>query len=208
MIREITQVPNSRSKVVQTLLLASSILALSACSNALMYGEGTNFSLATVHLNDDPATPIRIVSGLDRTVAALAPRKAEGKEVVNMVSDFDLKHPGSNPFTDTLSINTEFASGAAAMEAAGKPDVAAKIMNFNFVSVASPSELQRKINAQRYVRESGTSPDALKEIATRMKVLGHTADPADDISDAIVSADSETFSQYSDIIHQVTGKAF
>ena len=94
------------------------------------------------------------------------------------------------------------------MKAAEKPGVAAKIMNFNFVSVASPSELQRKLNAQRYVRQNGTSPDALKEIATRMKVLGHTADPADDISDAIVSADSETFNQYSGIIYEVTGKAF
>lgn len=208
MICKITKVSNSKSKIVQTFLLASSIFVLSACGNALMYGEGTNFSLATVHLNDDPATPIRIVSGLDRTVAALAPRKAQGKEVVNMVSDFDLKHPGSNPFTDTLSINTEFASGEAALKAAEKPDVAAKIMNFNFVSVASPSELQRKLNAQRYVRQNGTSPEALKEIATRMKVLGHTADPADDISDAIVRADSETFNQYSDIIYEVTGKAF
>ena len=97
-------------------------LPLSGCSNALIYGEGTNFSLTTLRLNDDAATPVRIVSGLDRTVAAVVPRRNHdgGGDAVNMSALFDLKHEKLHGFlgvfSDTLKITSEFAAGAAAIK--------------------------------------------------------------------------------------------
>lgn len=106
-------------------------VALSGCGHALVYGEGTNFSLATLRVNDDPATPLRVVSGLDRTVATIAPQTADGQDAVNMLSDFQLAHPRTSmlgAFGDTLEITTEFVSGAAASGA--RKDSAQKIMGF------------------------------------------------------------------------------
>lgn len=94
-------------------------LPLSGCGNALIYGEGTNFSLTTLRLNDDAATPVRIVSGLDRTVAAVVPRRNHDCDAVNMSALFDLKHEKLHAFpsvfSDTLKITSEFASGEAAV---------------------------------------------------------------------------------------------
>ena len=69
-------------------------LALGGCSNALIYGESTNFSLASLKLNDSVAEPISVNSGLERTVAALAPA-GEKDDAVNMVAGFALDHSGA-----------------------------------------------------------------------------------------------------------------
>lgn len=94
-------------------------LSLAGCGKALIYAEGTNFSLTTLRLNEDPATPVRMVSGLDRTVAAVVPRRAADGDAVNMSANFHLEHKKDGKtfpsvFGDTLKITTEFASGAAA----------------------------------------------------------------------------------------------
>lgn len=99
------------------------LLPLSGCGNALIYGEGTNFSLTTLRLNDDPATPVRIVSGLDRSAAAVVPRRDHDKDAVNMSADFSLDHKKTgglfSAFTDTLTITTEFSAGDAAVTPEG-----------------------------------------------------------------------------------------
>lgn len=100
-------------------VLGAISLPLTGCGNALIYGEGTNFSLTTLRLNDDPATPVRVISGLDRSAAAVVPKLGKTQDAVNMSADFYLDHPkGDGFFTaygDTLKITTEFSAGDAAL---------------------------------------------------------------------------------------------
>lgn len=107
-------------------------LLVGACENSLIYGERTGFNLA-IQVNDDPATPLNVNAGFQRTVAALVPptqesqedngRKIARGEAVNMFSGFRLEYieGETTVFGGTLTIRTQFASGAAAKNiASGK----------------------------------------------------------------------------------------
>jgi hypothetical protein len=48
--------------------------SLSACGDGLIYSEWTSINLASVRVNNDPATPVAIKLGFDRNVVAVAPR--------------------------------------------------------------------------------------------------------------------------------------
>ena len=130
-------------------------LPLSGCGNALIYGEGTNFSLTTLRLNDDAATPVRIVSGLDRTVAAVVPRRNHDGDAVNMSALFDLEHKQDSKtfpsvFGDTLKITSEFASGAAAIKSIPNTTISPRNEPSSAVAGTAagavlPSDLAKKI---------------------------------------------------------------
>lgn len=100
-------------------------LGLGACENTLIYGERTGFNLA-ISVNDDPATPLTVNAGFERSVAGLVPPVETSKdsggenqavgEAVNMFSGFKLLYTEdkTSVFGGTLTIRTQFASGAAA----------------------------------------------------------------------------------------------
>jgi len=102
--------------------------SLAGCGNALLYGEGTNISLATIKVNDNPATPVQLHTGLHRTVAAIVPRQNDGAEAMNLISG--LHFTDTKQMFGTLTVETQFASGRAATEIADKnPSLAKSIMN-------------------------------------------------------------------------------
>jgi hypothetical protein len=109
-------------------LLLFTLGMLSACSDALVYGESTNFSLASVKFNDNVARPFSVNVGLDRTVAALVPPMGTGDESANLIAGFRLTDDSNAPF-GTKTITTTFASGRAGEVLAGKqPELALRIM--------------------------------------------------------------------------------
>jgi len=89
----------------------------------LIYGERTGFNLS-IHVNDDPTSPLRVNAGLERSVAAsVPPTQSSGQsngEAVNLFSSFELFYTEDpkSAFNETLTVRTQFASGAAALEIA------------------------------------------------------------------------------------------
>ncbi|WP_078119842.1 hypothetical protein [Thiosocius teredinicola] len=104
-------------------------LLLNGCNDALVYGESTNFSLATVKINSDVAEPISVNAGFDRTIGTFAPQQGEGKEAMNMLSRFELLNDPE--YLGKLRITTEFASGEAAKKMVEVNDQGTKnLMNY------------------------------------------------------------------------------
>jgi hypothetical protein len=125
-------------------------LLLMGCADGLMYGERTSFDLASVRLNDDPSEPVSVKLGFNRSVAMAAPaiggkiendpstegirRVTPDGEAVSHFSSFTLGSaaPFANPTSANqdalLDVQTRFASGQAAIEIAGNPEVVAAIM--------------------------------------------------------------------------------
>jgi hypothetical protein len=137
----------------------------------------------------------------------LAPRQSEGGEAVNMISGFELDHPRDGWFGGPLTIRTQFASGAAALAAAGKPAVAAAIMNVTFLGINPPDLQNRKARAKALIEQHrGTAEVAA--IAKRMGVDANTPDPADAVINALIGAGATAFDRYSDIIVTVLGTSF
>ncbi len=118
---------------VALLLCVGSVAALSGCAQSIVYGEGTNISIATLKVNDNPATPLQITTGLNRTVAALVPRQGSDGEAMNLISSFKFK---DDPHAfGKLTIDTQFVSGQAAVQLAKKhPAAASAIMNLSDVT--------------------------------------------------------------------------
>lgn len=120
------------------LLLVTSFVLLSACTDALVYSERTGFNLG-ISVNDEATTPVKLNAGLERNVVTFAPPSGEYKEskkrtikhdAVSMLSGFHLTdgHGGiNNPLGGTLSIRSQFASGEAAVVIARNPAAAARI---------------------------------------------------------------------------------
>ena len=152
------------------LFISASIL-LSGCQKALIYGESTNFSLATLKVNSDVAEPLAINAGYDRSVAAVSPPKgtdANGKEAMNMVSHFELTND-AEPF-GTLAIATEFASGKAATNMVNfNPDGAAGLMKINFVKPIGPAAAALRGRLIEKVNNSNDT-EALDKVATDMDI--------------------------------------
>jgi hypothetical protein len=129
------------------------MLAVAGCADGLVYGERTSFNLASVRVNDDPAEPVVINLGFDRSVVLVAPpiggevveddgnggkRVTASGEAVSQFSTFTLKSvaPFLNPTAnaDLLAVQTRFASGHAALAIAEEPQVAAAFLGLRVPS--------------------------------------------------------------------------
>lgn len=103
-----------------TLSLPLAFLILGACGDTLVFGERTGFNLA-VRTDAAEGLPLEVNAGLQRRVLGLVPDTSEegGGEAVNMVSAFNLQRSGDDatPLSNTLVIESSFASGQAAIEA-------------------------------------------------------------------------------------------
>lgn len=131
------------------------MLVVAGCADGLVYGERTSFNLASVRLNDDPSEPVAIKLGFDRDVVLVAPpiggkvvayddqgreRVTAGGEAVSQFSTFTLK--STAPFVRRsddepdalLAVQSRFATGAAALAIAGKPEVVAALLGLRVPS--------------------------------------------------------------------------
>jgi hypothetical protein len=178
------------SKTKRGLLLTAGLsifVALTSCSNALIYSEGTNVSIASIKVNDNVGEPLSLVTGLDRTVAVISPPAKSNQESVNMLSGFKLDQhdektsalaaaetaglPDEANFgIDTLEIRSEFASGSAAViMAESNSGAAASILNVAYSSnPARALDVKKQFLAQKVQRSTDT--DALRQTAVDMGI--------------------------------------
>lgn len=123
-------------------LLVPAILLASGCTN-LMYGERTGFNLG-MFVNSDPAKPVKINAGLERSVGTVAPPVSSDGESVSMVSHFSLTQTeGYNLLNEELTISTDFASGEAAT---GLTATQAQSIFDDSVTTFAETDLTRRIN--------------------------------------------------------------
>ena len=113
-------------------------MSLGACNDTLAYGERTGFNLS-VRTDAPQGQPLEVNAGLQRRVVGHVPPSSEAGEAVNMVSAFNLEREGdaATPLANTLTIETSFASGAAAIKASENTGSVAEIFNLPGVD-ASP----------------------------------------------------------------------
>jgi hypothetical protein len=145
----------NKMRPLSTLLAA---LLVVGCVDGLVYGERTSFDLASVRVNDDPSEPVSVKLGFDRSVALAAPAiggKVEEEmvvdgrtyrritpegEAVSQFSSFTMK--STAPFVRSLEdepdallgVQSRFATGQAAIEIAGKPEVVAAFLGLGVPS--------------------------------------------------------------------------
>lgn len=130
-------------------LLALPVLLSGCGGDALVYGERTSVDVASIRLGDDVAQPVRINLGFDRQVAMIAPalggttadqdsdvpnRVVGEGEAVSQFSTFtvgaEAAFVGGDQNSNLLRVQSRFASGAAALAIADKPEVVAALMGF------------------------------------------------------------------------------
>jgi hypothetical protein len=130
-----------RGKFSLAAALVVGSLSNGGCTDTLYYGERSSFKLA-IHVNDNPVTPLQVNAGVKRTVVAIAPprgtRTQQGQqrpdgESVNLFSGFDLQYDApqswASPFSGTVTIKAQFASGAAASIIARNPDAVDEVVD-------------------------------------------------------------------------------
>lgn len=181
------------SKLRPVSILATALLALvtTACSNTLIYGERTSFSLG-IDINDSIATPLNVNMGFNRSVAGLVPptkRPETGNEVngeaANMFSGFDLRYTKgeTNALSGKLMVKTQFASGASAVEVSNSPALAALITG-KPLGVDSKALTDRKLEVASALDSlAGSNEGGAKRLAARYA----GGQPNDTASNAVVS---------------------
>ncbi|MEP5730836.1 MAG: hypothetical protein ABJL67_15870 [Sulfitobacter sp.] len=97
-------------------ILATTCL-LGACTDTLVYGERTGLNIA-IRTDAAEGHPLEVNTGLQRRIVGyVPPRNEAGGEAVNMISAFNLTREDGedkNPLNNKVTIETAFASGAAA----------------------------------------------------------------------------------------------
>lgn len=170
------------------LLLLGSLL-LGGCQNNLIFLEQSGFKLA-ISVNNDPTTPVEVNAGLKRSIVALVPSSGDpvktdtgtraNGEAVNLVSGFDLTDTASanSALGGTLTIRTQFASGAAALAVASKPELAAKIANAR-VGTFSYDDAAKKL--RRFWKPDGSTinQENQQKLTTWMQQHGFSTVPGD-----------------------------
>lgn len=120
---------------VMTLLAAGcAVTSVGGCGRTLVFAESDGVNLA-IRANANSETPVEVNFGLNRAVGSIVPPAGQKKgepdgEAVNMFAGFELKNnlnPGK--IDADLTVQTQFASGAAAAEVANHPRIVAQIVN-------------------------------------------------------------------------------
>lgn len=207
-----------RMRALISPLCLAPILALGGCSDALIYGERTSFSLAAIHINDSAGEPASIQSGFRQSVMTMAPPteglmkgRAQG-DAVSMLSGFELEYGttgadiATEVFSGTLTIQTQFASGLAAIKVAAKPEAALALMGYGKLAV-NPQELQdRKVKAATFIKNLADQAklDAIAHAVGRPDGLQAQAS----IVETIAAADLTRFNAIAQRIEILTGSKF
>ena len=144
--------------------LALVSLSLIGCDRHMVFAERTGFNML-VSAGQDVDRPLAVNIGLERRILAFSPptkgfaydengRKQAKGDAASLLSGFEMQYKkGGNLFDGQVSINTQFASGMAAREAAKSSALGTGIMAaqskrawFRVPSEASLSGLQTRIN--------------------------------------------------------------
>lgn len=120
------------------------VLSLAGCGRTLVFAERDGVNLA-VRANPSATPPLGVNFGLERVIATIVPPagQKDGKpsgEAVSMFAGFQVDATNvnlKNTLNVDLTINTQFASGAAAERVAGNPEAVAKIVSMRSTTFAT-----------------------------------------------------------------------
>lgn len=142
----------SHLRCIVTLFLAVGIAgSVSGCGRTLVFAEreGVNFA---VRASSTSASPVEVNFGLDRVIATIVPPAGDknGKpdgDAVSMFAGFQIDNTldVKKPLNANMQIDTQFASGNAAIAVASKPQVVAQIVNARTLTY-SASESSKKLS--------------------------------------------------------------
>lgn len=187
--------------------LAAALLPLMAvaCSDAMVYGERTSFDLA-IGVNEAIALPVSVNAGFHRTAAGLIPPRggagedaggtaAPEGEAVSMISGFRLEHEDdpAAALGGKLTIKTQFASGAAAIDVSKEPRIAARIAQLQPLGAVDPEVSQRQRKAAELLRRmKAEKPDQVMRMAAARGKSAATPEQAyRNLSREIASSDAQ-----------------
>lgn len=131
-------------RIITLLAVGSAAALVGGCGRTLVFAESDGINLA-VRMNSTSDTPVEVNFGLNRTVATIVPPASQTKngepvgEAVNMFAGFEVNNnldPNLKKVDADLTVDTQFASGAAATEVANRPEVAAQIVNLRPVALS------------------------------------------------------------------------
>jgi hypothetical protein len=198
---------NSRatSRGLATFACALALLLLVAgCGRTLVFGERDGLNLA-IRADSTSQPPLEVNFGLDRTVGTIIPPAAQvdghpAGEGVNMFAGFQIDRDDTGtptPLGVRLRVATQFASGAAALGVAGKPEVVKQIVSVTDRPIARP--IPRSIGAEVdacSVALSQLQPQQKRELALKLGLFGPSEGVPDDV--AVNTRLRERFSQASE----------
>jgi hypothetical protein len=130
---------------IVALLAATAIAAsVSGCGRTLVFGERDGVNLA-IRADATSSPPIQANFGLNRTVGTIVPSVGQTKdgapkgEAVSMFSGFQVDNTINvqKSVDADLQVDTQFASGKAAIAIADKPSVVARVVNPSSVTFSS-----------------------------------------------------------------------
>ena len=122
-----------------TLLWVVGVAAsVAGCGRTLAFVERDGVNLA-IRANASSSPPIEVNFGLNRTVATIVPPTGQSSgqpngEAVSMFAGFQIQNDydvTKQQVSADLKIDTQFASGAAAVSVASSPPLVARIVNVN-----------------------------------------------------------------------------
>lgn len=123
-------------KIVTLIAVVGAAALLSGCGRTLVFAESSGVNLG-IRTNASSDTPIEVNFGLRRAVGSIVPaggKKKDGTpdgDAVSMFSGFQVNNSlvTTRPIDADLRIDTQFASGEAAVQVASKPKIVAEIVN-------------------------------------------------------------------------------
>ncbi len=130
-------------RVMTLLAVGSAATSIGGCGRTLVFAESDGVNLA-IRANASSETPVEVNFGLNRTVGTIVPpagqkkggRESDG-EAVNMFAGFEVNaNVEVGKIEADLTVDTQFASGAAAKAVSGNPAVVARIVSLRPVSMA------------------------------------------------------------------------
>lgn len=155
-----------RASRLSIALLNALLFSAAGCTKTLVYGERSGFNLSIIA---DPAQslPIQVNGGLQRRVVGIIPGSKDADEngakgeAVNMFSRFDLDYDENSEsvFRGDLTVNSAFASGAAALAIADKEQIVAALVGRKF---SFDDDAEIKAAQQALINYVGPSEDNSK----------------------------------------------
>lgn len=130
-------------RLMTSLAAACTVISVGGCGRTLVFAESSGVNLA-IRANANSETPVEVNFGLNRTIGTIVPPAGQKKggrepdgEAINMFAGFEVNNGAEVGKVDTeLTIDTQFASGAAATAVARHPRIVAQIVNVRPVALS------------------------------------------------------------------------
>jgi hypothetical protein len=167
------------------------VFSVTGCGRTLVFGErdGLNFA---IRADSASQPPLEVNFGLDRTVGTIIPPAAQvdGRpvgEVVNMFAGFQIDRDDTGtptPLGVKLRVATQFASGAAAVSIAGKPEVVNQIVSVGDRPHAGPTPAVIDAEVRAYGRAlANLAPEQKRKLAEDLGLLS----PSESVSNDMIA---------------------